>query len=486
MILTDATNLRVGTTQSLTAALLNATTTAFWVYLTTTISRVISGAMNLIKYGSGTMIVTGANTYTGTTTIAAGTLQIGAGGTAGSLPSGAITNNGNLVFNRSDAVTWSNAISGTGNLTKASGSGTLTLSGNNTFNGAVTVSSGTLISTNAAGLGNGTQISLGASTRLDVRVTSGETWTMNQTLAANGTFTMANNTNGVLIWNGNITNSATTVSAVFFNSTGTGTNEFNGVIQNTTNNSAVSLTFQASQIWKLTGNNTFSGGITIGGGKVIADKLANQGNASSIGTGGVVRFGYFDNAPSTFEYVGSGATSNMQIRLGASPGTINNNASFLHNGSGALVLTNANFTLTGQGGDPATTRVLVLGGNNTDNNTIQGIIGNSGANATIQLVKSGTGTWILSGNNTYTSATSITGGTLRTTTLISGTAGKFSQADFTNTTLTVTFSATTLAGETYRLFPGATTQTYASVTLVGAGAGRTATYNSTNSTLTIA
>ena len=385
-----------------------------------TISGVIANnagtnnTVSLNKTGAGLWILSGNNTYTGGTTISAGTLQIGAGGASGAV-TGAITNNGSLIYNRSDAVTWSNAISGTGNLTKASGSGTLTLSGANTFNGAVTVSSGTLISTNASGLGNGTQISMGASTRLDVRVTSGETWTMNQTLSGNGSFTMSNNANGVLIWNGNLTNSATTATGLNFNSTGTGTNEFNGVIQNTTNNSAVSLTFQNTQIWKLTGNNTFSGGITIGGGRVIADKLANTGNASSIGTGGVVRFGYFNNAGSTFEYVGSGASSNMQIKLGASVDIPASNASFLQNGNGsALVLTNTNFTLTGDGVPSSPiTRVLMLGGNNTADNTIQGIIGNSGTNATIQLVKSDSGKWILSGNNTYTGGTVINTGTLQ-------------------------------------------------------------------------
>jgi len=96
---------------------------------------------NIVKAGAGTIILTGANTHTGTTTISSGTLQVGNGGTTGSLGSGNIVNNGTLIFSRSDAISVSAAISGTGALTQA-GSGTTTLSGANTYSGTTTVNTG--------------------------------------------------------------------------------------------------------------------------------------------------------------------------------------------------------------------------------------------------------------------------------------------------------------------------------------------------------
>src|SRR5262249_19567224 len=60
----------------------------------------------LTKTGSGTLILDGNNTYNGTTNITTGTLQIGNGGTTGSI-TGSINDNGTLAFNRSDDLTFS-------------------------------------------------------------------------------------------------------------------------------------------------------------------------------------------------------------------------------------------------------------------------------------------------------------------------------------------------------------------------------------------
>jgi fibronectin-binding autotransporter adhesin len=121
----------------------NSGTLAFNNGSSLTYSGVISGIGQVTKAGSGTAILTGNNVYTGGTTITAGRLQLGNGGTSGSLGTGTIINNGELAFNRSDNISFGQVISGTGGLVQL-GSGTLTLTAVNTYTGPTTINAGTL------------------------------------------------------------------------------------------------------------------------------------------------------------------------------------------------------------------------------------------------------------------------------------------------------------------------------------------------------
>ncbi len=107
-----------------------------------TLSGAINGAGSLTKNGGGSLILIGNNGYAGGTTINAGILQIGNGGTSGSIV-GNVIDNGTLAFNRSDPVTFVGNVSGTGNLSQV-GPGTLTLTGTSTYTGPTAISAGTL------------------------------------------------------------------------------------------------------------------------------------------------------------------------------------------------------------------------------------------------------------------------------------------------------------------------------------------------------
>jgi autotransporter-associated beta strand protein len=136
-----------------------------------TIAAPMSIATNLEVSSASTNILTLAGSISGagaTMTIGSGAVQIGDGTTNGSLGIASVTNNGELIFARSDNVAVSTAISGSGGLTQG-GTGILTLSASNTFLGGLTIAQGTLQAGNAAALGaasGGTAVKSGAT--LDV------------------------------------------------------------------------------------------------------------------------------------------------------------------------------------------------------------------------------------------------------------------------------------------------------------------------------
>ncbi len=109
----------------------------------TTIGVVLGGTSGLIKTGSGTLMLTATNNYSGGMTISAGTLQLGDGTTRNGSVSGIITNNGTLIIANPATQIFTGNIIGNGGFTKT-GSGTLTLSGSNSYQGGTTISAGAL------------------------------------------------------------------------------------------------------------------------------------------------------------------------------------------------------------------------------------------------------------------------------------------------------------------------------------------------------
>jgi|GEM_PF-1662001 len=118
---------------------------------TALIQEKLTGSGNFVQSGSGTTILTTANTYSGTTTInAGGTIQIGTNGTTGTLGTGSLTDNGQVIYDLSSKVTNSSAIAGTGAVTQI-GSGTLFLTGTNTYSGTTTIGTNSTLSLGTTG-----------------------------------------------------------------------------------------------------------------------------------------------------------------------------------------------------------------------------------------------------------------------------------------------------------------------------------------------
>ncbi len=109
-----------------------------------TINAVIAGTAGITKSDLGTVILAADNTYTGITTVTGGRLQIGAGGTSGTILTDTTLSSGaTLAFDRSDSVVFGNVISGAGGLEQM-GTGTLRLSGINTYTGNTDITAGSL------------------------------------------------------------------------------------------------------------------------------------------------------------------------------------------------------------------------------------------------------------------------------------------------------------------------------------------------------
>jgi autotransporter-associated beta strand protein len=422
-----------------------------------TLSGVISGTGDLTKNGTGTLTLSGANTYTGITTISAGTLTLGANQAIGAIAgTGALDlSSFTLTSNSSTTTNFTGVISGTGGLTK-NGAGTLTLSGANTYTGATTISAGT-IKLGAAGV-------ISDSSNMTVQKV--------KNAAADGVFDLAgfNETIGALTLGStstDATNSGQTPSVI--NSGGAAVLTLNGTLDYNSgtagfengqatvsanialaSGSSVNRNFSVADspvaavdllvsgvissdnslqktglgTLRLTNANTYTRSTLIDVGVIEVTTLKDKGTASSLGTGNatattdLIRMGSTTTA--TLTYIGTGDSTNRRIQIGT--GTVASStggATLLNNGSGALTFTNSTFNNpanTGTGTDGASTaRTLTLGGSNTGPNTIQGVIADNTGTETpvVNLVKQDAGTWVLSGNNTYTGSTTVNAGTLQ-------------------------------------------------------------------------
>ncbi|EPF97643.1 autotransporter-associated beta strand repeat-containing protein [Brucella abortus] len=493
-------------------------------------SGVISGAGGLMKSGTGTVTLSGANSYTGGTKVSAGTLvvandntgggtttvdagaglQIGTGGTSGSL-AGDIANDGTLVVDRSDAIGLSGAISGAGGLTK-NGAGTLTLSGANSYTGATTVSAGILTLTGDNTGGGTTTVDARAELHIGTGGASGSlagnivndgalvvdrsgviglsgviSGTGGLMKSGTGTVTLS----GVNTYTGGTTLTAGTLAAASDNNLGgaSGGLTFNGGtlqvmgtswtstnravslqagggtfdIEDAANNFAVTqgvagaggLTKSGSGTLTLSGANSYTGATTVSASTLVVANDNTGGGTTTVDVGAGLQIGTGGVSGSLAgDIVNNGTLVVDRSNAFDLANVISGTGSLTKNGAGTLTLSGVNsytggttvsagiLTLTGDNTGGGTTTVdagavLQIGTGGTSGN-LAGDIANNGAlvvnrsdalnlanaiSGAGSLMKSGAGTLTLSGANSYTGATTVSAGTLT-----QGAAGGFSTA----------------------------------------------------------
>jgi autotransporter-associated beta strand protein len=157
--------------------------------------------------------------------------------------------------------------------------------------------------------------------------------------------------------------------------------------------------------------NGYTGVTTISNGVLSVGDLQNGGLASAIGASSNAASNLVFNG-GTLRYTGAGASTNRLFTIvGGSAGTLD------ASGTGALVFSNPGaLAFTGSG---ARTLTLTGSSSTTVVNTLSSLVGN-GTGGLTSLVKSGSNTWRLSANNTYTGVTMITGGVLQISSITNG------------------------------------------------------------------
>ncbi len=306
-----------------------------------TLDNNVTGEGQIVKSGSDELIVTGDNNYSGGTTISGGTLTVDH---ADSLGSGDIDNSGVLKVGEGELE---NTLFGSGSLVKT-GTGELTLSGDNSYSGGTTITGGTLTADHADSLGSGDIANSGV-----LQVGEGE---LKNTLSGSGSLVKTGTgeltLSGDNDYSGGTTISGGTLTADHADSLGTGAIANSGVLQvgegeleNTLSGSGSLMKTGTGEL-TLSGDNGYSGGTTITGGTLIAD------NADSLGTGAVANSGV------------------LQVGEGELENTLSGSGSLVKTGTGELTLSGDNSysgTTTITDGTLIAANVNALGGGNIDN-----------------------------------------------------------------------------------------------------------------------
>ncbi len=354
-----------------------------------TLDNNVTGEGQIVKSGSDELIVTGDNTYSGGTTISGGTLTADH---ADSLGSGDIDNSGVLQVGEGELK---NTLFGSGSLVKT-GTGELTLSGDNSYSGGTTITGGTLTADHADSLGSGDIDNSGV-----LQVGEGE---LKNTLFGSGSLVKTGTgeltLSGDNTYSGGTTISDGTLIADHADSLGTGAVANSGVLQvgegelkNTLFGSG-SLVKTGTGELTLNGDNDYSGGTTIDDGVLTAD------HADLLGTGAVANSGVLQVGEGELENTLSGSGS--LVKTGTGELTLSGDNTYSGGttiSDGTLIADHADSLGTGA---VANSGVLQVGEGELEN-TLSG----SGS-----LVKTGTGELTLGGDNSYSGDTTIADGTL--------------------------------------------------------------------------
>jgi fibronectin-binding autotransporter adhesin len=348
-------------------------------YQATIASSLTGGSGGVMKTDLGTLILTGANTYTGGTTILDGTLQLGAGGASGSIV-GDVGNSGSLAFDRSDTMTFTGAISGTGVVNQIGG-GTTTLTALNTYTGATTISSGTLALSGSGSIAASSNVVDNGG--LDISGASGGSASISS-LSGSGAVTLGANK---LVITGEIAPTTSNPTSATFSGGMSG---------------AGGLSVTGGGL-NLTGTNTYTGGTTIAAGSAIG--VGVGGTTGSI-VGDVADNGAFGILRSD-NLIFSGAISGTGI--------------FDQGGTGATTLTGQNTytggtlieagTLVGSASSFGTGQIGIASGGLVIDQATDASFANA-INGFGTFTKRGAGALNLTGTNGLTGATTVAAGRL--------------------------------------------------------------------------